>query len=42
MGRGCTMKRFMGIYMAILIGVLCTGCASEHREEVSIYYPTAG
>lgn len=30
------MKKIIGIYMAILIGVLCTGCAPEHREEVSI------
>ncbi len=30
------MKKMIGIYMAILIGILCTGCAPEHREEASI------
>lgn len=30
------MKKIIGIYMAILVGVLCTGCVPGHRQEVSI------
>lgn len=30
------MKKMIGIYMAILMGILCTGCTPEQREEALI------